>query len=58
MAGDVISDLTLQTLRCIEASFYIPENRPNSPTTKGFRMKISMKLFFHYEAFFFNFSST
>ena len=26
--------------RCIKASFYIPENRLNFPTTKGFSMKI------------------
>ena len=30
--------------RCIEASFYISENIFNSPTIKGFRMNISMKL--------------
>ena len=30
--------------RCIKASFYIPENRLNFPTTKGFRMKIFMQL--------------
>ena len=41
--------------RCIKASFYIPENRPNFPTNKGFRMKISMKLVFQYLTIFFNF---
>ena len=30
--------------RCIKASFYIPENILNSPTTRGLRMKIPMKL--------------
>ena len=28
----------------LKASIYIPENRFNYPTTKGFRMNISMKL--------------
>ena len=41
--------------RCIKASFYIPENRPNFPTIKVFRTKISMKLVYHYMAIFFNF---
>ena len=44
--------------RCIKASFYIPENRLYSPTTKGFRTKISMKLAYQYMAIFFNFSTT
>ena len=30
--------------RCIKASYYIPENRLNFPTTKGFRTKIFAKL--------------
>ena len=30
--------------RYIKASSYIPENRLNFPTIRGFRMKISMKL--------------
>ena len=37
----------------IKASFYIPENRLNFPTTKvtkGFRTKISMKLVYQYVA--------
>ena len=38
--------------RCIKASFYVPENRLNFPATKGFRMKISMKLFYQYVAIF------
>ena len=42
--------------RCIKASFYIPENRLNFPTTKGFRKKNSTKLFYQYMAIFFNFS--
>ena len=29
--------------RCIKASFYIPENRPNFPTTKGVRREITRK---------------
>ena len=44
--------------RCIKASFYIPENRLNFTTTKGFRTKIYMKLFYRYMAIFFNFSPT
>ena len=36
--------LVFKSSRCIKASFYIPENTPNFPTTKGFRTKISMKL--------------
>ena len=44
--------------RCIKASFYIPENTPNFLTTRGFRMKISMKLVYQYTTIFFNFSST
>ena len=28
--------------RCIKASFYIPENTSNIPTTRGFRTKIPM----------------
>ena len=34
--------------RSIKASFYIPENRLNIPTTKGFLMKIFMKLICQY----------
>ena len=41
--------------RCIKASFYIPENRLNFPTTGGFKMKISMKLVYQYMAIFINF---
>ena len=41
--------------RCIEASFYIPDNILNFPTTKGFRMNISMKPVYQYVVFFFNF---
>ena len=37
------------------ASFYIPENRLNFPTTKGFRTKISMKLVYQYVVILFNF---
>ena len=44
--------------RCIKASFYIPEIRPNFPTTKGFRREISMKLVYQYMAIFFTFSPT
>ena len=42
--------------RCNKASFYIPENRLNFPTTKGFWMKISMKLVHEYIVIFFIFS--
>ena len=38
--------------RCIKASSYIPENRPNFPTTNGFRKKIFMKLVHQYMAIF------
>ena len=41
--------------RCIKASFYIPENRLNFSTTRGFRMKISMKLVYQYMTIFLNF---
>ena len=41
--------------RWIKASFYIPENRPNFPTTNGFQIKISMKLVEQYMVIFFNF---
>ena len=44
--------------KIIKASFYIPENRLNFPTTKGFIMNISMKLVYQYMAIFFNFSPT
>ena len=42
----------------VKASFYIPENRLNCPTTKGFRMKIAMKLAHQYMVIFFNFQTT
>ena len=45
-------------LRCIKASFYIPKNRLNLPTTRGFRMKIFMKLVHQYMTIFFNFLPT
>ena len=38
--------------RCIKASSYISENRLNFPTTRGFRIKNSMKLVYQYIAFF------
>ena len=47
--------LPFKPSRCIKASFYIPENRFNFPTNKGFRMKISMKLAFQYMAILLNF---
>ena len=50
--------ITLKPSRCIEASFYIPENRLNFPLTKDFRTKISMKLVHQYIAFFCNFQTT
>ena len=53
-----LSPLTFKPSRCIKASFYIPENRLIFPTTKGFRMKISMKLFYQYITIFLNFSPT
>ena len=48
----------LKPLRCNKAPFYIRENRPNFPTTDGFRSKISMKLFYKYMAIFFTLSPT
>ena len=41
-----------------DASFHIPENRLNFPTTKGFRTKISIQLVHQYIAIFSNFSPT
>ena len=38
--------------------FTIPENRLNFPTTRGLRMKISMRLVYQYMAIIFNFSPT
>ena len=52
------SRFTFQHWRCIKSSFYIPENRLNFATTKGFRTKISMKLVYQYVVFFFNFKTT
>ena len=48
----------LRPSRCIKALFYIPENRPNFPTSKGFRRQISMKMFYEYMVIFFNLSPT
>ena len=50
--------LPFEPSRCINASFYIPENRRNFPTTKGFRMKISLKMVYQYMVIFFNCSPT
>ena len=50
--------LTFKASRCIKASYYIPENRFIFLTTKGFRVKISMKMAYQYIAIFFNFSTT
>ena len=44
--------------RCIKASLNIHENRLNFPTTKGFRVKISIKLAYQYMVIFFNISPT
>ena len=44
--------------RCINASFYIPENRLNFPTTKGFRTKMYMKMVYQYMVIFFTFPTT
>ena len=38
--------------------FHIPENKLNLSTTKGFRMKISLKLAYQYVVIFFNFYPT
>ena len=53
-----MSDLTLKPSRAIKASFYITVYRPYFPRTRGFMMKISLKLFYQYMAIFFNFSPT
>ena len=50
--------LSLTCLTLIGASFYIPEIRINFPTTRGFKMKISMKVVYQYMAIFINFSPT
>ena len=50
--------LPFKPSRCIKTSFYIPESRIYFPTTKCFRMKISIKLVYHYMVIFFNFSPT
>ena len=44
--------------RCTKASFHLPKNRLNFPTTKGFRTKISMKLVYQFMAIFFYFPTT
>ena len=38
----------LKSSRCIKASFYIAGNRLNFPTTKGFKIQMSMKLVYQY----------
>ena len=58
MAGPWCSGEPFKPSRCIKASYYIPENRFNFPTTKGYKMNISMKLIDQYIAIFFNFSTT
>ena len=50
-----LNPLYIKPSRCIKASFYIPENILNFPTTKGFRTKISTKLAYQYMTIFFNF---
>ena len=57
----MVTDIVIRikhSMLCIEAKFYIPENRLNFPTTRGFRMKMSMKLVYQYIVFFFNFPPT
>ena len=54
----VLSAKPFKSSRCIKASFYIPENKLNFPTTKGFRTQISMKLDYQYMAIFCTFSPT
>ena len=44
--------------RSIKASFYIPVNRLNFPTTEGFVIKMSLKLIYQYMVIFFNFRPT
>ena len=39
----------------LKHDFYIPEDRLNFPTTKGFRTKMSMKLVYQYITIFCNF---
>ena len=42
----------------VKASFHIPENRLNIPTTRGSQMNFSMEMIDQYMAIFFNFSPT
>ena len=51
-------DIPFKPSRCFKASFYIPENRLNFPTIKGFGTKISMRLVYQYMGNFFNFQTT
>ena len=55
---NIFNPQPFKSSRCIKASFYIPENRLNFPTTKGFRTKMSMKLVYQYMAIFFAFPTT
>ena len=42
--AESIAIYPFKTSRCIKASFYIPENTLDFPTTRGFKMKTPMKL--------------
>ena len=53
-----ILKLTFKPSRCIKASLDIPENRLNSPTTKDFRRKVPIKLFYQYMAILFRLPPT
>ena len=59
---NAVSVKRFQPSRCIKASFYIPENTPDFPTTRGFRMQISitntMVIFFIFFTHFQSSSST
>ena len=50
--------LPFKPSRCINASFFIPENRLNFPTTKGFNTRISIKLVYQYMTIFLTFPPT
>ena len=53
--GNKMIDQPFKPSRCIKASLYIPENRLNFPTIKGFRTKIPMQLVYQYMVIFFNY---
>ena len=53
--GQLSVQVSIYVVYCIKASFYILENRPNVPTTKGFKTIFFMKLGYQFMTIFFNF---